>query len=85
VPDGKGGTALLRTVRVKGGTARFRFAEDDVKVLATEPAEGFTGNFDQQSPGVATVTFTSPDHTSKITAFWDRRAKLQVDEVPTPQ
>ncbi len=83
VPDGKGGTALLRTVKVKGGTARFRFAENDVKVLATEPAEGYTGNFDQQSPGVATVTFTSGEHVSKITAFWDRVAKLQVNEQPS--
>jgi hypothetical protein len=85
VPDGKGGTALLRTVRVKGGTARFRFAENDVKVLATEPSDGFTGTFDQQSPGVATVTFASADHTSKLTAFWDRGAKVQVNEVPATQ
>jgi hypothetical protein len=82
VPDGKGGTALLRTVRTKGGTAKLRFAKDEVKVLSTEPNPGFTGTFDQQAPGVAIVTFTSPGHTSKLTAFWDRVAKVQVTETP---
>jgi hypothetical protein len=81
-PDGKGGTALLRTIGVKGGSARFRFARDEVRVLSTDPDKGFTMSFGAQSPTIATVTFSSPEHTSKITAFWDGGAKAQISETP---
>jgi len=82
VPDGRGGTALLRTVETEGGSARLRFSEDEVTVLATTPNDGYTGTFNQQSPTVVTVTFESSDHRSRLTAFWDRVAKVQVSEEP---
>jgi hypothetical protein len=83
VPDGRGGTALLRTVETEGGSARLRFSADEVTVLATTPNDGFTGTFNQQSATVVTVTFSSSGHTSRLTAFWDRVAKVQVSEEPT--
>ncbi len=81
-PDGKGGTALLRTVAVKGGSARLRFAKDEVKVLGTEAKSGFTAAFNSESPTTAVVTFSSPDHTSKITAYWLNGAKARITETP---
>lgn len=83
VPDGRGGTALMRNIYVTGGFARLRFAANDVRVISTTPAQGFTASFAQQSPGVATVTFTSEKHTSRITAYWDRTARAQVSETPS--
>jgi hypothetical protein len=82
VPDGRGGTALLRTVETEGGSARLRFSADEVTVLATTPNDGFAGTFNQQSATVVTVTFSSSSHTSRLTAFWDRVAKVQVSEEP---
>jgi len=81
-PDGLGGTALLRTIEVKGGSARLRFAKHEVKVLRTDPRKGFTASFNSQSATRAVVTFTSPERTSKILAFWDTGAKTQVTETP---
>jgi hypothetical protein len=82
VPDGRGGTGFLRTVRTDGGTARIRFTATDVRVTSTDPAPGFTVSFEQQEPTVAIVTFTSSDHTSRITAFWERGARAQISEDP---
>jgi hypothetical protein len=85
IPDGKGGTALLRTITVQGGSARLRFADNDVRVISTQPATGFRASFDQKAPGQAVVTFTSPGHTSTITAYWERGARAQVSETPSQQ
>lgn len=81
-PDGKGGTALLRTVEVQGGSARLRFTKNEVKVLNTQPKSGFTAAFTSPTATTAIVTFSSPEHTSKITAFWQNVAKAQVTETP---
>jgi hypothetical protein len=83
VPDGRGGTALLRDFTVTGGTARIRFAQDEVRVVQTVPAAGFGASFKQLAPTMAVVTFSSPDHTSTITAQWDRRPQARIDETPT--
>jgi hypothetical protein len=83
VPDGKGGVAQVGTVETLGGSARIRFTETDVRVIAAEPEPGYAATFAQQAAAVLTVTFTSASHVSKITAFWERGARARISEAPS--
>ena len=83
VPDGKGGTALQRTITVAGGAAAIRFAQGEITVTATAPARDFIVAIERQAPDVAIVTFTSARNFSRIEATWRGGPRVRTTEGDT--
>ncbi|WP_185922014.1 hypothetical protein, partial [Streptomyces sp. WAC06614] len=78
--DCEQGGAGLYTVPSQGGKATVRFGGRGVCLISAIPGRGFRTTTAQTSDDTLTVTFTSDDHRSVITATIDPSAKATVRE-----
>ncbi|MFD9408152.1 hypothetical protein ACFWBN_14195 [Streptomyces sp. NPDC059989] len=74
------GGAGLHTVPSQGGKATVRYGSRGVCLISAIPGLGFKATTSQTSADTLTVTFTSADHRSVITATVDPGAKASVRE-----
>ncbi|MFE6846798.1 hypothetical protein [Streptomyces sp. NPDC057686] len=74
------GGAGLYTVPSQGGKATVRYGSRGVCLISAIPALGFKATTAQTADDTLTVTFTSADHKSVITATVDPGAKASVRE-----
>ncbi|MEV6733658.1 MULTISPECIES: hypothetical protein [unclassified Streptomyces] len=78
--DCEDGGAGLYTVPSQGGKATVRYGSRGVCLISAIPALGFKATTSQTADDTLTVTFTSADHRSVITATVDPGAKATVRE-----
>ncbi|WP_234321227.1 hypothetical protein [Streptomyces katrae] len=78
--DCEDGGAGLHTVPSQGGKATVRYGSRGVCLISAIPALGFKATTSQNADDTLTVTFTSADHRSVITATVDPGAKASVRE-----
>ncbi|MBW5485604.1 hypothetical protein GPJ59_27970 [Streptomyces bambusae] len=70
----------MHTVPSQGGRATVRYGSQGVCLISAVPSRGFKTTTTQTSDDTLTVTFTSADHRSVITATIDPGAKATVRE-----
>lgn len=56
--------------RTIGGTATFRFAPDDVKLVSATPGDGYAVTVERLRPDLLRVTFDSAERRSFLDAYW---------------
>ncbi|GGT14793.1 MULTISPECIES: hypothetical protein [Streptomyces] len=78
--DCEEGGAGLHTVPSQGGRATVRYGSRGVCLISAVPNRGFKTTTSQPSADTLTVTFTSDDHRSTITATIEPGAKASVRE-----
>lgn len=78
--DCEGGGAGLYTVPSQGGKVTVRYGSRGVCLISAVPGRGFKTSTSQTSDDTITVTFTSSDHESVVTATIDPTAKATVRE-----
>ncbi|MCB5183290.1 hypothetical protein [Streptomyces antimicrobicus] len=78
--DCEGGGAGLYTVPSQGGKATVRYGSRGVCLISAVPGRGFKATTSQTEGDTLTVTFTSDDHRSVITATVDPSARASVRE-----
>ncbi|WKV75355.1 hypothetical protein AW27_029795 [Streptomyces sp. PCS3-D2] len=74
------GGAGLYTVPTQGGKVTVRYGSRGVCLISAVPGRGFRTTTSQTSDSTLTVTFTSSDHKSVVTATIDPSAKASVRE-----
>lgn len=74
------GGAGLYTVPSEGGKVTVRYGSRGVCLISAVPGRGFKATTSQASDDTLTVTFTSADHQSVVTATIDPTAKATVRE-----
>jgi hypothetical protein len=79
-PDGHGATAYRRTFRVQGGTVTIVVGPHETKVLDAQAQPGFTVQPAPAGPLGVQVTFTAPEHTSRVLASWRDAPYAEVTE-----
>jgi hypothetical protein len=67
-PDGHSATAYRRTFRVQGGTVTIVVGPHETKVLDVQAQPGYTVAQAPAGPLGVQVSFTSPEHTSRVYA-----------------
>jgi len=80
VPDGIGGTAYRRTLRVQGGEVSAQVGRSGTQILAIRPAPGFFPTETRFDPNTVTVSFTSGGHFSRILVGWRNGPRGEVTE-----
>ncbi|MFE5808941.1 hypothetical protein [Streptomyces sp. NPDC056491] len=78
--DCENGGPGLHTVPSQGGKATVRYGSRGVCLISAVPSRGFKATTSQTDDDTLTVTFTSGDHRSVITATIDPTAKATVRE-----
>lgn len=78
--DCEDGGPGLHTVPSQGGKATVRYGRGGVCLISAIPSRGFKATTSQTEDDTLTVTFTSADHRSVITATVDPVAKASVRE-----
>ncbi|MFD3700459.1 hypothetical protein ACFWUZ_30775 [Streptomyces sp. NPDC058646] len=78
--DCEQGGAGLHTVPSQGGKVTVRYGSRGVCLISAIPGRGFKATTSQTADDTLTVTFTSGDHRSVITATIDPGAKASVRE-----
>lgn len=78
--DCEEGGAGLHTVPSQGGKATVRYGSRGVCLISAVPSRGFRATTSQTSDDTLTVTFTSDDHRSVVTATVDPAASASVRE-----
>ncbi|MFE2129963.1 MULTISPECIES: superantigen-like protein SSL4 [Streptomyces] len=78
--DCEEGGAGLYTVPSQGGKVTVRYGSRGVCLISAVPSRGFKTSTSQTSDSTLTVTFTSADHRSVVTATIDPSAKASVRE-----
>lgn len=78
--DCEHGGAGLYTVRSQGGKVTVRYGSRGVCLISAVPSPGFKATTSQSADDTLTVTFTSGDHRSVITATVVPGAKASVRE-----
>ncbi|MBT2541608.1 hypothetical protein J7E99_13035 [Streptomyces sp. ISL-44] len=70
----------MHTVPSQGGKVTVRYGSRGVCLISAIPGRGFKATTSQTADDTLTVTFTSADHRSVITATIDPVAKASVRE-----
>lgn len=78
--DCSDGGAGLYTVPSQGGKATVRYGSRGVCLISAVPSPGFKATTSQTEADTLTVTFTSDDHRSVITATTDPSARAGIRE-----
>ncbi|WP_327281320.1 MULTISPECIES: hypothetical protein [unclassified Streptomyces] len=78
--DCEGGGAGLYTVPSQGGKVTVRYGSRGVCLISAVPDRGFKTSTSQTSDDTITVTFSSADHRSVVTATIEPTAKATVRE-----
>ncbi|MFG2986526.1 hypothetical protein ACGFYQ_35685 [Streptomyces sp. NPDC048258] len=78
--DCEDGGPGLHTVPSQGGKATVRYGSGGVCLISAIPSRGFKATTSQTSDDTLTVTFSSADHRSVITATIEPMAKASVRE-----
>ncbi|MEU9305253.1 hypothetical protein [Streptomyces sp. NPDC048269] len=78
--DCEDGGPGLHTVPSQGGKATVRYGSSGVCLISAVPSRGFKATTSQTADDTLTVTFTSADHRSVITATIEPMAKASVRE-----
>jgi hypothetical protein len=69
-PDGRGATAYRRTFRLQGGTVTIVVGPHETKVLDAQAQPGYTVAQAPAGPLGVQVSFTSPEHLSRVYVNW---------------
>jgi hypothetical protein len=72
--------AVTRTVSARGGTATIRLGSDEVVVVAATPNAGYTARVSRRSVTSVRVEFERDGARSRIDAWWDTEARVDVRE-----
>ncbi|MEU6309366.1 hypothetical protein [Streptomyces sp. NPDC047014] len=78
--DCEEGGAGLHTVPSQGGKVTVRYGSRGVCLISAIPSRGFKASTSQTSDTTLSVTFSSDDHRSVVTATIDPNAKASVRE-----
>ncbi|GAA2634343.1 hypothetical protein GCM10010425_39040 [Streptomyces spororaveus] len=70
----------LHTVPSQGGKVTVRYGSRGVCLISAVPSRGFKATTSQSDDDTLTVTFSSSDHRSVVTATIDPTAKASVRE-----